>query len=93
MVFSAIAGASPSIKAHRLQTSSNPQPVLSHAVRKEKLSALPDSLRSAIQEKQKWDTAEARLEGIKVHDDEERLTKAAKRKEKEKGKSKKEWYV
>jgi hypothetical protein len=64
-------------------------------VHKEKLSALPDSQHSAIQGKQKWDKAEARLEGIKVHDEEGHLKKAAKRKEKGKGKrkSKREWCV
>lgn len=37
--------------------------------------------------------AEARLEGVKVRDDEGRLKKAAKKKEKEKKKSKEEWSV
>lgn len=54
---------------------------------------MPEEKRKAVEEKEKWTKAEARLEGVKIHDDEIKLKKAAKRKEKEKAKSKATWYV
>ncbi|KAK7048494.1 surfeit locus protein 6-domain-containing protein [Favolaschia claudopus] len=90
VAFSSIAGSSK--KSHILKTSSNPTQALSQlASHKEKLAALPEEKRKSIEDKEKWDKAAARMEGVKVRDDETRLKKAVKRKEKEKVKSKREW--
>lgn len=89
--YSSLAG--PSKKGQQLKTTSDPQQALQQlASRKEKLATMPEEKRKAIEDKEKWAKAEARLEGVKIHDDESRLKKAAKRKEKGKSKSKKEWY-
>jgi len=75
-----------------LKTTADPQQALRQlASRKEKLASMPEEKRKAIEEKERWSKAEARLEGVKVHDDEARLKKAAKRKEKVKVKSKAMW--
>nr|GAT52263.1 predicted protein [Mycena chlorophos] len=91
VAFSAVAGSS-SKHSQKLKTNSNPTHALAQlASRKEKLAALPEDKRKTIEEREKWDKAAARLEGVKVRDDETRLKKAAKRKEKEKAKSKVDW--
>jgi hypothetical protein len=93
VAFSAIAGSS-SKKAAALKTASNPNQALSQlAARKEKLESMPEDKRKMIEDKTRWAKAEARIEGVKVKDDEGRLKKAVKRKEKEKTKSKKSWWV
>ncbi|KAK0212485.1 surfeit locus protein 6-domain-containing protein [Desarmillaria ectypa] len=91
VTFSTIAGTS-SKKGSHLKTSADPTQALEQLeARKERLAALPEDKRKAIEEKDKIEKAEARLEGVKLKDDEGRLKKAAKRKEKEKVKSKKVW--
>ncbi|KAF9078648.1 surfeit locus protein 6-domain-containing protein [Rhodocollybia butyracea] len=85
-------GVSGSSSHNKLKTSSNPTQALTQlASRKEKLASLPEDKRKLIEEREKFQKAEARLEGVKVKDDETRLKKAAKRKDKEKVKSKKTW--
>ena len=94
MAFSSIAESSTSNhKGSRLKTSSNPAQALQQLTsRKEKLAALPEERRKQIEEREKWEKAGARMDGVKVADNEARLKKAAKRNEKVKVKSKKAWY-
>lgn len=93
VAFGNIAGTSSYI-SKKLKTSSNPQQALAQlTARAEKLAALPKEKQEMITEKQKWEKAQARLEGEKVHDDASRLKKAVKRKDKDKLKSKKDWSV
>jgi Surfeit locus protein 6 len=94
VAFSSIAESSTSNhKGSRLKTSSNPTQALQQLTsRKEKLAALPEERRKQIEEREKWEKATARMDGVKVADNEARLKKAAKRNEKEKTKSKKAWY-
>lgn len=91
VAFSALAG-STSKKAARLKTSSNPAQALTQlTARKEKLAALPEEKRKSVENRERWTKAEARVEGVKVKDNEGQLKKAIKRKEKEKVRSKKNW--
>lgn len=94
VTFSSIAESSTSNhRGNRLKTSSNPAQALQQLTsRKEKLAALPEERRKQIEEREKWEKATARMDGVKVADNEARLKKAAKRNEKEKAKGKKAWY-
>lgn len=93
VAFSSVSG-STSKKVINLKSSNNPTQALSQlSSRKEKLAALPEEKRKAAEERERWTKAEARIEGIKVKDNEALLKKAIKRKDKEKTRSKKKWCV
>ncbi|KAM6504147.1 Surfeit locus protein 6 domain containing protein [Amanita muscaria] len=90
VTFSSLAGAPK--KGQQFKTTSDPKQALEQlASRKEKLTSMPEEKRKTIEEKEKWAKAEAKMDGVKIRDDEGRLKKAAKRKDKEKAKSKKAW--
>ncbi|KAF8477641.1 surfeit locus protein 6-domain-containing protein [Russula ochroleuca] len=93
VAFSSIAEPSTSNhKGSRLKSSSNPSQALQQLTsRKEKLAALPGEKRKQIEEREKWEKATARMDGVKIADNEARLKKAVKRNEKEKAKSKNTW--
>jgi Surfeit locus protein 6 len=94
VAFSSIAeSSSTNNEGNRFKNSSNPTQALRQLTsRKEKLAALPEEKRRRLEEREKWVKAEARMEGVKIHDNEMRLKKAAKRNEKEKAKNRKSWY-
>lgn len=91
IVFSAIAS-STSNKAAQLKSSNNPTQALSQlSARKEKPASLPEEKRKSAQERERWSKAEARIEGVKVKDNEALPKKAVKQREKEMVKCKKRW--
>ncbi|KAF8836254.1 SURF6-domain-containing protein [Paxillus ammoniavirescens] len=91
VAFSTLAG-STSKRAAQLKTASNLSQALTQlTARKEKLASLPEEKRKVAEERERWVKAEARVEGVKVKDNEGQLKKAIKRKEKEKVRSKKNW--
>jgi hypothetical protein len=91
--FSTLAdGAGPS--GSKFATTADPRQALAQlAAQRAKLEALPADERAAREERARWAKAGARMGGAKIRDDEGRLKKAAKRKDKEKEKGKKAWYA
>ena len=93
VAFSALPGTT-SKKAAQFKTASNPTQALAQlTTRKEKLAALPEEKRKIVQDRERWAKSEARVEGVKVKDNEAHVKKVIKRKEKEKARSKNKWCV
>lgn len=83
-----------SVKSKKLVTSSDPHIALAQLqARATKLALLPAEKRAELEERDRLAKAEIRASGGKVYDDVSRLKKAVKRKDSEKLKSKKGWYV
>lgn len=75
-------------------TSHNPTVALSALNKRgEFLAKLTPEARERAEEKDKWERMAMRAEGTKVYDDEAKLKKMLKKKEKSKDKSRKDWYV
>lgn len=87
--FSSLSSAS---KPSKHKTSSDPKTAIKQlASRADKIASLPEERRKVVEEKQKWEKAEARLDGEKVRDDIAKLKKVVKRKDKEKAKRTEKW--
>ncbi|EJD01809.1 uncharacterized protein FOMMEDRAFT_108766 [Fomitiporia mediterranea MF3/22] len=91
VTFSTLAGNAPTAPKS-IKTSSNPTQALKQLTKRaEARATLSTEKRKELEERDAWTKAGARVTGAKVHDDALRLHKAAKRREKDKVKSKKEW--
>ncbi|KAN0084475.1 Surfeit locus protein 6 domain containing protein [Tylopilus felleus] len=88
VAFSALPGTT-SKKAAQFKTASNPIQALAQlTTRKEKLAALPEEKRKIVQDRERWAKSEARVEGVKVKDNEAHVKKVIKQKEKARSKNK-----